>query len=252
MFSEILPKLKDYPHRVIGDCLLINGDAYEITPLIDGVDCLISDPPYIIQGKGCGLAGNRKYLRDITEKKLEDGFNLSLLDGFKRWAIFGSKAQIVPLIAKAEEQGNSWALITWNKPNPSPFVNNNYLPDTEYIIHSFDAGGVYGEYKDKARYIVHNNGSNGSTRDYDHPTVKPLAVMEKIIRTASDVGQVVFDPFFGTCSSGEACIRLGRKFIGIELDAEYYAIGCKRIEDAYRQPDMFVAPQPKPEQQSML
>jgi len=231
----------------IGDCRLILGDANALAHTIEGVDCLITDPPYVIKASGGGLSKTRAYLKDITEKGLEGGFDLSLLNNFKRWVVFGSKAQIVPLITKAEEQKASWALITWNKPNPSPFVNNNYLPDTEYIIHAFDAGGVYGEYKDKARYIVLPVEKN----DFNHPTVKPLPIMEKMIRTATEKGQHVLDCFMGTASTAEACVRLGRRFTGIELDEDYFNIACKRVEDAYRQPDLFVAPTPKPKQHTL-
>jgi DNA modification methylase len=117
-------------------------------------------------------------------------------------------------------------------------VNNNYLPDTEYIIHAHDKGGIYGEYKDKSRYIIHPVEKN----DFNHPTVKPLAVMQKIIRSTSDRAQIILDPFMGSGSTGVACVKEGRSFVGIELDEDYFDIACKRITDAYAQPDMFVVP----------
>jgi DNA modification methylase len=58
---------------------------------------------------------------------------------------------------------------------------------------------------------------------------------------------VVLDPFMGSGTTGVACAKLGRKFLGVEIEPRYFDIACKRIEDAYKQPDMFVEPE-KPEQ----
>jgi len=205
-------------------------------PTLGEVDCVVTDPPYEIVGKGRGMAGNRQYLKDITSKNLEDGFDYAILDNFANWAVFGTKRQIVPLIEKAESLGKKWALITWNKPNPTPLTNNNYLPDTEYIIHAFSSGCIYGVYNDKSRYIVHNAGGG----EFDHPTVKPLPVMQKILSTASAETQTILDPFMGSGTTLVACAKMGRKGIGIELDPDYFDIACKRVEDAYRQPDLFI------------
>ena len=63
----------------------------------------------------------------------------------------------------------------------------------------------------------------------------------------------ILDPFMGSGTTGVACVKLGRKFIGIEIEPKYFDIACKRIRDAYAQQDFFVAPPaPKPEQLSLL
>lgn len=173
---------------------------------------------------------------------------MQMLTHVDRWAVFCSKAQLAELIDKAEENELSWALVTWNKPNPTPLTNSNYLPDTEYVIHAFDSGGVYGGYRDKSRFFVYP----AQQSEYDHPTVKPLPVMQKVLATASDVGQTVFDPFMGTGSTGVACAAMGRKFIGIEISPRYFDIACRRIEQAYAQPDMFGPLKDKPIQEVML
>jgi site-specific DNA-methyltransferase (adenine-specific) len=78
----------------------------------------------------------------------------------------------------------------------------------------------------------------------DHPCPKPVAWMRWIVERASLPGETVFDPFMGSGTTGVACAKLGRKFIGIEIEPKYFDIACRRIEQAYAQPDMFVA-QPK-------
>jgi site-specific DNA-methyltransferase (adenine-specific) len=62
--------------------------------------------------------------------------------------------------------------------------------------------------------------------------------------TAGDV----FDPFMGSGTTGVACAKLGRSFIGIEIEPKYFDIACKRIEQAYAQGDLFIEPPAKPEQ----
>ena len=59
-------------------------------------------------------------------------------------------------------------------------------------------------------------------------------------------GDAILDPFMGSGTTGVACVKTGRKFIGIELDPDYFDIACKRVREAYAQPDMFIAEKPKP------
>jgi DNA modification methylase len=72
-----------------------------------------------------------------------------------------------------------------------------------------------------------------------HPTQKPLALMKWCLSFLPDA-QTILDPFMGSGTTGVACIKMGRKFIGIELEEKYFDIACKRIEGAYQQPDMFI------------
>jgi len=77
-------------------------------------------------------------------------------------------------------------------------------------------------------------------RTFCHPSQKPIEVMEWCIRQVPDDAETIFDPFMGSGTTGVACVKLGRKFIGIEIDSGYFEIACKRISDAYSQPDLFV------------
>ena len=72
--------------------------------------------------------------------------------------------------------------------------------------------------------------SNASQRDKQHPTQKPVALMEYLIKTYTNEGETVLDFTMGSGTTGVAAHRLGRKFIGIELDEGYFEIAKKRIE----------------------
>jgi 16S rRNA G966 N2-methylase RsmD len=79
-----------------------------------------------------------------------------------------------------------------------------------------------------------------------HPFQKPIAVMEWCLSFIDDA-QVILDPFMGSGTTGVACAKLGRKFIGIEIEPKYFDIACRRIEQAYKQPDMFIERPPPPQ-----
>jgi site-specific DNA-methyltransferase (adenine-specific) len=63
----------------------------------------------------------------------------------------------------------------------------------------------------------------------NHPSQKPVSLLERIIKASSNRGDTVLDPFAGTFTTSFVCERLGRKSIGIEIDTEYYQIGLRRV-----------------------
>ena len=207
---------------------IYHGDCLEIDAWLEA-DVLITDPPYSLTASGGGIGAKRAYLKGITKANLESGFDISVLEKFSRWVVFCAKDQLIELLSLANEQGR-WMLVTWNKPNPTPLVNANYLPDTEYIIHKFDtANHLYGGYETRSRFIVHPV----KQTKIDHPTVKPLAVMSRMVRIASDVGETIADPFMGSGSTLVAAKSLGRKAIGVEIEEKYCEIAAKRCGQDY-------------------
>ncbi len=71
-------------------------------------------------------------------------------------------------------------------------------------------------------------------RKNSHPTVKPTELMRYLCRLVTPQGGVVLDPFMGSGSTGKAAIMSGFKFVGIELNEEYFEIACARVEDAHK------------------
>lgn len=78
-------------------------------------------------------------------------------------------------------------------------------------------------------------------REGAHPNEKPIELIERFIGLHTVEDQIVLDPFMGSGTTGVACAKMGRKFIGIELDERYFDIACERIRQAYAQPDLFIA-----------
>ena len=76
--------------------------------------------------------------------------------------------------------------------------------------------------------------------------------MRELVALFSNHKDIILDPFMGSGTTGVACVKLGRKFIGIEIEPKYFDIACRRIEKAYQQPDFFVPAPAKIKQESML
>lgn len=204
---------------------IYHGNCFEVLPtLTDTFDLVITDPPYEIEAKGAGIAGRRQYLSDIKDK-IDGGFDVGMLADFENWFCFCGKDQLVELITAASK--NRWMLLTWNKPNPTPLVNANYLPDTEYIVHSFkNSDRLFGEYKDKSRFIVYPVEQN----EFDHPTVKPLAIIKRLVKLGTKEGELILDPFMGTGTTLRAAKDMSRMAIGIEIEERYCEIAVERLK----------------------
>jgi DNA modification methylase len=94
--------------------------------------------------------------------------------------------------------------------------------------------------------------THNSAHGVDHPTQKPVALYEYLIRTYTNAGETVLDFTMGSSTTGVAAIRTGRNFIGVEKDAGYFAIAQRRCAEASLQPALFQTDAPKPEQAALL
>ena len=123
-------------------------------------------------------------------------------------------------------------ILTWHKLNPSPLTNNNYLPDTEYILFFREKGvRLYGSYNTKRKYYLSSTNKKDKEK-YSHPTIKPLELIERHIINSSKEGDLVLDCFCGSGTTLVGAINQNRRYIGFEIDKSYYEIARKRIEEA--------------------
>jgi len=135
--------------------------------------------------------------------------------------------------------------LAWDKIAGATLQDN--FSDVEFAWHSERGAARIIHYLWKG---VLQDGEKGAQRW--HPTQKPVAVMQWCIRQLKGTGAVICDPYLGSGSTGVAAVRLGRRFIGCEIEPRYFDIACRRIEEAYKQPDLFVSrPESKPEQLTM-
>ena len=231
-----------------GPVRLVLADCLEWLPTLEAgsVDCVVTDPPYEITAAGGGIVRSRRDLQ-LTEGFTDCGFDYRILAQFDCWMCFGTLRQVPKLIQAAEQR--RWMLITWNKSNPCPLVNGNYLPDTEYVIHAWKSGKLFGEFSDRTRFIVH---PLGDKEQGEHPNEKPAKVMIKLVRLAAPAGGLILDPFTGSGTTAIACIRTGRRFVGAEIEKKYFDIACARIDRELNQLKLFDKPEPVIETQKTL
>lgn len=127
-------------------------------------------------------------------------------------------------------------IICWHKTNPLPTYSNKYLSDTEYCLYFRKGKGkCFPEnYEDaKTFYIAPINSKD--KKEFKHPTIKPLDITERLIRNSSKEGMTILDPFMGSGTTGVACIRNNRNFIGYELNEEYFNIAKSRLADTWNE-----------------
>lgn len=168
---------------------------------------------------------------------MSNGFSEEVLDQLCRLMkkiniyIFCSQKQIIPLLTYfVVNRRCNYNIITWHKTNPIPACGNKYLTDTEYILFFREKGvRVYGTYETKKTWYA-TPLNRGDKKKYNHPTIKPVDILQNLIINSSKEDEVVFDPFMGSGSTGVACKKTNRDFVGIEIDKNYYDIAVERIE----------------------
>ena len=222
--------------EVMGDCVLYLGDCLDVMPTLGKVDAVVTDPPYGLDIAKTGKIGGEKLakVKDYGARKWDkttppDYFISLLQEISKTQIVFGGNYFYVP-------PSQCW--LVWDKQNTGNFA------DCELAWTNMSKAVR------KIEWLW-----NGMIKKGDdireHPTQKPVGVMKWCIEQLPDNSNLILDPFMGSGTTGVACVKLGRKFIGIELDEKYFDIACKRIEEAYKQPDMFIEP-PKVYKQEAL
>ncbi len=204
------------------------GDSYELIDELPKPDLLLTDPPYEIEmNANMKLFGKTRNYQRESAGFTDMGFNVEILAKFDNWMSFCSLTQVPKLIGQANGSGN-WMLLTWHKSNPIPLCRVGYLPDTEYIIHKWSKGRLFGRYHDKTRYIVHP-----CRQDNQHPNQKPLPVLAKLVTLGSQKGELVMDIFAGSGTTGVICKQMGRRCVLIEREERYCEIAAKALAQEY-------------------
>lgn len=207
---------------VIGNATLYRGDCMDVLPTLERVDAVITDPPYGINANKQTLgAGKKDFERcgdwDESAPDISSLISSGVLVCF--WGGNYFSDQLPPT--------NDW--LIWHKKNDGRSFSECEL--------------AWSNFGNQTRHFSHH----WAGEEKQHPTMKPLQVMKWCIEQAGNP-QTILDPFMGSGTTGVAAVQMGRQFIGIEREPKYFDIACRRIEDAQRMGDLFIAPtQSKPE-----
>lgn len=224
--------------EIIGPHTLYLGDCREILPTLGKVDAVVTDPPY-----GMEFRSNYRTVRPKFHAIANDDSSEALA-----WA------------CEIEAEHSKYVFCRWDNltevPKPKSCIT--------WIKNNWSMGDLTGEHARQTELALFYPGpghffpfgrpsdviSAPRTGNEWHPTEKPVQLVWHVARWT--VGAIL-DPFMGSGTTGVACQKLGRRFIGIEIEPKYFDIACRRIEEAMRQPDLFVeTPAPAPQQLDML
>ncbi len=205
--------------EIIGRARLICADCREVLPTLPKVDAVVTDPPYGIakvwqggSGHGWGKAHEQSELRNEWDEAVPSGDTMAL--------ILAAAPEVIIWGGNYFDLPPSRCWLVWNKPE-----RGFSLAEAELAWTNRDN-------------VVRVCDAPRSESDREHPTQKPVKVMRFSIDKVK--GQTILDPFMGSGTTGVAAVQMGRDFIGIEREARYFDIACRRIEEAQRQGDLFI------------
>jgi site-specific DNA-methyltransferase (adenine-specific) len=244
--------LATVPQEQIGDCLLYQGDARQLLPLLTGVDVILSDPPYGEKTRKGARGGGRKQTQLVTFAAMTEREAITLAKQCcvtaRRWVVLfidWRHAAVVEKACPVECLRVGW----WRKTNGNPQQTGDRPGvgwESVVFLHREGRkhwnGGGHHAFWDVPDIPVEHGG---------HPTQKPLVLLRDQVRKFSDAGELVCDPFMGSGTTGVACVEQGRRFIGIEQKPEFFRMACARIATATRQGPLFV-PRGAPTQEVLL
>ncbi len=220
---------------VIGNAVLYLGDSGKIAPFLEEIDAIVTDPEYgngydvnRKRSRSSGLRWGKNAVRDI-ETSWVGCTDSSPFDPVP-WLIF---RQVILWganhFASRLPDASHW--LVWDKKCHTAPDN---FSDCELAFTNLP--GPVRKFDHLWRGLVRAGAENVSKSPKLHPWQKPVALMEWCV--AMTDGRVL-DPFMGSGSTGVACMHLGRPFVGIEIEKEYFDIACDRISDAQRQARLF-------------
>jgi site-specific DNA-methyltransferase (adenine-specific) len=198
------------------------GDCREILPTLGRFDACVTDPPY-----GIGIAANpvrQKHAKSDWDNAPPDATTFDLIrTASEHQIIWGGNYFGMPA---------SQGFLIWDKKQPENF--SLAMCEMAWLSKQQPA-------KMWRQSVL--------SYEKDHPTQKPVPLMEWCIRLLD--AETIIDPFMGSGSTGVAAARVGKHFTGIEIEPKYFEIAVRRITDALSRPDLFIE-QPKPAKQEAM
>lgn len=214
------------------------------------IDCIYTDIPYLYVNGGQGhsemcvrTARKKEELKDISK-----GIDYAILNDFVRIMkkiniyIWCSKMQLLDIMNYFNNLKCNIDLLVWCKDNPTPQTNNVWLPDLEYCIYARENGVKLNDgYELKSKWYA--SPINKKDKDkFEHPTIKPLALVKRHLLHTTQPNDIVADFFMGSGTTCVASKDTGRHYIGFEIEPKWFKIAQDRLNctTAYGQMSLFL------------
>lgn len=230
---------------------LLMGDSLELMPALGKVDHVIADCPY--ENELHAAVGKINRIRNDGHRTRDDlgfaGINSqraeiakALVEISNGWALIFTLAEGVRAWRDdLQAVGAKWdTVLAFVKPDASPRFNGQGAARGFECCVSVWCGTGYRSWNGGGKRGVYTHCVNTGREQDSHPTAKPIPLMMELVADFTNHGQLVLDPFMGCGSTGIACVKLGRRFTGIECEPKYFDAACRRINEAIRQTDLFV------------
>ncbi len=213
----------------------------------NSIDLVLIDPPYDIctigskKGTSKIVKGIMKLEKELINNNLVSGFDIKILDEIVRvmkginiyiWC----NAKQIPMYIKYFNLQLQCKLevVIWGKTNPIPLYNNKYMNDKEYCLYFRKNGYCNPQNYEDAKSIYISQTNVKDKKLYEHPTIKPLELIRKLIRNSSKENDIILDCFLGSGTTAVACVLENRKYIGFEINKKYFDIANKRILESIK------------------
>lgn len=218
------------------------GDSLEIIKQLPDkcIDLILTDPPYELNihgGSGMGAFCDKKLIKTKHIDFMVHGFDYgTYFSEFIRICkkvnlyIFCSNQQISKIMNWFESRGYLVNLLVWYKTNAVPLVNNKYHSNAEYIVCVRESGGTFNNLPVEESTKVFSF-PFPTDKSRFHPSQKPLKLFEILVKRKSNKDDLVLDCFSGSGVTAVACQKLGRNFICIEKDENFYNQSVERLEN---------------------
>ena len=246
-----------------GSVVLYCGDCLDVLPTLNGVDCVVTDPPYSIKNK-FGTQKRTNGTRalqwewddicspEYVAERVSAAVDLVSPKGSVAcWCGLDQVGLINDLLRK---RGFIPKMMSWVKQCPPPPMPGNWWTSGfELGIYGYRPGAWFGdESASRPNVWVHDSYRHGQPGKVDHPTQKPIELIDRLVRGMVPREGIAVDGFMGSGTTGVACVRLGRRFIGIEREPKYFAIAKRRIQDELRRVKFLDPTPPKQKQKTLL
>lgn len=205
----------------------------------DTIDLIVTDPPYRVTSRGCNGNTGGMLTKEINKKGkvfLHNNVNISEYSKeFFRLLKEGSHCYVMTNHVNLHEMLNAFInagfhfikSLIWDKGNK--IMGQYYMSCFEYILFFRKGKGIKINNCGTPDILSIPNKKTKIDGKNIHDTEKPVELMKILIENSSKEGDTVLDPFMGSGSTGIACKQTNRKFIGIEIDEQYFKIAEERI-----------------------